>query len=684
MILGTYRPVEVMVHAHALRAIVAELRHHPQYAELRLDALSAAATAAYLRQRCGEQSIPTGLPQLVHQRTGGNPLFLVAMVDELERQGLLETAEDASGSPGALAALRELIPISLRQSIEQHLEQLSEADQALLEAASVAGSTFAVAAVAAGVAQAPETLEVRLTAFARQGRFIQAAGTETWPDGTVTACYQFRHALYHEVVYARVSAGHRVRLHQQIGVRKETGYGAQARQIAAELALHFTRGRDAGRAVTYLQYAGENALRRSAYQEAITHLTGGLEMLATLPETPERAQQELAMQTTLGPALVATKGFAAPEVFHAYTRARALCQQVGNTRRLFQVLRGLWYFALIRLELRRARELGEHLLTLAQQADDPVLHVEAHYALGLTLNYLGELAAAQTHLAQGIALYDPQQHRTHAVRYGQDAGVACRAYGALTLWWLGYPEHALRQSHEAVTLARQLTHPFSVGFALVFAPWLHQLRREGPRSHEWAEAAIALAAEHKFVALLAQGTIMRGWAVAAQGGAPRGGQGQGDDGISQIQQGLAAWRATGAEGVRPYYLPLQAEASAQMGQVEAALTLLAEALAVANDTGERRWEAELHRLKGEVLLAHAAEQHAEADICFRQALEIARRQQAKSLELRAAMSLSRLWKQQGKRPEAYALLAPIYGWFTEGFDTADLQEAKALLETLAG
>jgi predicted ATPase len=320
------------------------------------------------------------------------------MVDELARQGLLETGGDVGGSPGALTILSGLVPTSLRRYTEQHLEQLSEADQALLEAASVAGSTFAVAAVAAGVAQAPEPLEARLTALARQGRFIRASGTEIWPDGTVTACYQFLHALYHEVVYARVSAGHRVRLHQQIGARKEAAYGAQARQIAAELAVHFTRGRDAWRAVTYLQYAGENALRRSAYREAITHLTRGLAMLTALPETPERAQQELAMQTTLGPALVAAKGFAAPEVLHAYTRARELCQQVGNTPQLFQVLRGLWYFSLIRLELRTARELGEHLLTLAQQADDPVLRVEAHYALGLTLNYLGDLAAAQTHL----------------------------------------------------------------------------------------------------------------------------------------------------------------------------------------------------------------------------------------------------------------------------------------------
>jgi DNA-binding winged helix-turn-helix (wHTH) protein len=259
LILGTYRPVDVIVHAHPLCSIVAEFRQHPQYAELMLDYLSEAAIAAYLRQCCGAKPVPPGLPQLLHQRTGGNPLFLVAMVDELVRQGLLETAEEAGGSQGALAVLSGLVPTSLRQYIEQHIEQLSDADQALLEAASVAGSTFAVAAVAAGVTQAPETLEARYTALARQGRFIRASGTATWPDETVTACYQFMHALYHEVVYARVSAGHRVRLHQQIGIRKEAGYGAQARQIAAELAVHFARGRNAWRAVKYLHYAGENA-----------------------------------------------------------------------------------------------------------------------------------------------------------------------------------------------------------------------------------------------------------------------------------------------------------------------------------------------------------------------------------------------------------------------------------------
>jgi predicted ATPase len=229
------------------------------------------------------------------------------------------------------------VPTSLRQYIEQHIEQLPEADQALLEAASVAGHTFSVAAVAAGVAQAPETLETRYTALACHGRFIRASGTETWPDGTATACYQFIHALYHEVVYARVSAGHRMRLHQQIGIRKEAGYGAQARQIAAELAVHFARGRDAWRAVHYLHYAGENALRRSAYQEAITHFTTGLTLLATLPKTPECTQRELDMQLALGPAFVATKGMAAPEVEQTYARARTLCAQIGETPQVFNL-----------------------------------------------------------------------------------------------------------------------------------------------------------------------------------------------------------------------------------------------------------------------------------------------------------------------------------------------------------
>jgi predicted ATPase len=381
--------------------------------------------------------------------------------------------------------------------------------------------------------------------------------------------------------------------------------------------------------------------------------------------------------------LINTRGQTALEVLHAYARARELCQQVGQTPQLFQVLRGLWYFYLHRLELRTAQELGEHLLTLAQQVGDPALLLEAHYALGNTLNYLGEFAAAQAHLEQGIALYDRQQHHAHAFRYGQDPGVVCRAYAGVTLWYLGYPDQALQRSHEALTLARELAHPISLGTALFFATWVHHFRREWHLTQELTEAVIALGTELGSAVFSAAGTICRGWALAQRYAEPGVGQEQREEGLAQMQQGLAAWRATGAEVFQPYGLALLAEASAQVGQHEAGLSLLAEALAMTNDKGERRWEAELYRLQGELLLARSAEHHAEAETCFRQALDIARRQQAKSWELRAAMSLSRLWQHQGQRDAARQLLAEVYSWFTEGFDTADLQEAKTLLAALS-
>jgi DNA-binding winged helix-turn-helix (wHTH) protein/predicted ATPase len=688
LILGTYRPVDVIVHGHPMRAIVAEFQHHPQYAELVLDYLSAAAVAAYLRQRYGEKPVSPGLPQLLHQRTGGNPLFLVAMVDELVRQGLLETGEDAGGSQGALAVLKEVIPASLRQYIEQHLEQLSEADQALLEAASVAGHTFSVAAVAAGVAQAPETIEARYTAFARQGRFIQASGTETWPDGTVTACYQFLHALYHEVVYARVSAGHRVRLHQQIGARKEAGYGVQARQIAAELAVHFTRGRDAWRAVKYLQYAGENALRRSAYQEAITQLTAALDLLATLPEGRERLQHELLVQTTLGPVLSVAKGYAAPEVERSFTRARELCQLLGDTPQLSLILWGLYRFYFVRAEHHTAQELAAQLLSLAQHDPAPSLLLAAHTALGAALWVQGHLTAAREHLVPELPGVQAPQRRALPFRYGVDPGVLRLGFTAYDLWSLGYADAALQRLQAMLTLAQELAHPFSLVVAQGIAACIQQRRRDIPDTQAWAEAALTLATEHGFPYWMAGGAILRGWALATQGHA--------EEGIPHMQQGLAAYRATGAELVWQFWLAMLAEAYGQGGRAEEGLCALAEALAHVDKTGERFGEAELHRLKGELLLiqgtgkgrARTADPElsimAEAEACFVRALDIARRQQAKTLELRAAMSLARLWQRQGKRAAAYDLIAPIYGWFTEGFDTADLQEAKALLEELGG
>ncbi|HXH09702.1 MAG TPA: AAA family ATPase [Alphaproteobacteria bacterium] len=672
LILSTYRPVEVMARARPLRLLLAELRLHAQCVELVLDSLSEPAVAAYLSQRFSAMSLPANVPQRLHRRTSGHPLFLVAMVDELVRRRSLEAGEEAWEGPGVLSGL---MPASLRYYLEQQVAQLADEDQALLEAASVAGTTFTAAAAAAGMAQAEATLEARLTALARQGRFVRAAGTETWPDGTVTACYQFLHELYQEVVYARVSPGHRVRLHQRIGLRKEAAYGAEAPMIATELARHFMRAQDGRRAVGYLRHAAAIAMRRHAYREVIQHCTAGLTLLATLPDTLERARQELVLQTILGPAVIALNGQAAPEVEAIYDRARALCQQLRDTPQLVIVLTHLGVLANNRGQFQAARQLGEQALHLAQEVHDPTGLASAHMLLGNTAFLLGEFEVARRHTAQAIDNARPPQDRVQGFHHDAHLGVFCRARLARVLWYLGYPDQALQWRQEALTLARELAHPMTLAQALLMAATLHLSRREVPLVLEQAEAAMALARHEEYPLMFARGTILRGWALIAQG--------QREDGVAEIRQGVVAYRAAGIELLLPFFLAVLAETYARMKQAQVGMRLLNEALALSLKHGSHFYEAELYRLKGELLLVQDAGRGVSAEACFRQAVDVARRQQAKSLELRAAMSLSRLWQQQGKRAEAYNLLAPIYGWFTEGFDTADLQDAKALLEALA-
>ena len=409
--------------------------------------------------------------------------------------------------------------------------------------------------------------------------------------------------------------------------------------------------------------------------EAIAHFTEGLALLQELPNTPERPQQELLLQTSLGPALMATKGFAAPEVERTYARARELCLQMGETPQLFDVLRGLWRFYGVRAVFETAQALGEQLLCLAQRAQDPALLLEAHLALGNGLFWCGEFVAALAHLEQAGVLYDPQQHHSHAFRYGLDPGVVGRTYAAQALWLLGYPDQALKQNAEALALARELPHPHTLAHALGFAAMFHQFRQETSDVTAQVEAVMALSLEQEFAQWLAWGPMLRGWVLVEQG--------QGAEGMTHMRQGLEAFDDIGAALGRPYWLALLAEAYGTVGQAEEGLHILAEALAAIHDSGERRLEAEIHRLQGQLLLALAAEHDDEAEACFLQALAVARGQQAKSLELRAAMSLTRLWGRRGKRAEGWQLLGAVYQWFTEGFDTADLQDAKALLADLS-
>jgi DNA-binding winged helix-turn-helix (wHTH) protein len=344
LLLGTYRPPDALQRGHPLHTVTHELHMHGQCAELPLTLLTEAAVADYLAAHFPEAQFPAGLARLVHQRTEGNPLFMVSVVEDWVRRGWLAQADGHWILRVGLAALAVTVPEGLRQMLEQQLDRLSPMEQQVLEVGSVAGATFSAAAVAAGLVHEVVQVEEWCSDLARRRQWLQADGEQSWPDGTVAGGYRFTHALYQEVAYTRLTTARRAQLHRRIGERKEVGYGAQARQMAAELAVHFARGRNAERAVHYLQYAGENALRRSAYQEAITHLTTGLEVLATLPETPTRVQQELDLQIALGPALMATKGHAAPEVETAYARARELCQRMGDTPQVFPVLWGLWLF----------------------------------------------------------------------------------------------------------------------------------------------------------------------------------------------------------------------------------------------------------------------------------------------------------------------------------------------------
>jgi predicted ATPase len=677
LVLGTYRPVEAVVHVHPVRTVVYELQLHGWWRELPLDYLTEVGVAAYLRQRVGAGTLSAGLVRVLHQRTTGNPLFLVTIVETLARQGVLREGATGWELASEQEAITMAVPESLQRLFERQLEQLAPEEQELLAAASVAGKEFAVAAVAAGVNGTLDDVESRCAALAQRGQFVQPCGTDTWPDGTVATRYGFLHDLYRETLYAHVPAGRRVRWHRQIGLRLEAGYGPQAREVAVEVAEHFVRGRDAARAVPYLHYAGEQAVQRRAPQEAIAHFTRALELLQRLPDTPEHTAQELQVRMALGPALMATRGYADPEVAHTYARARELCQQMGETPELFPALWGLWQYINGSAQFQAAWELSEHLLAMAQQRRDPVLLLQAHHALWSTALNLGAFTVAYEQTEHGRRLYTPALHRVHAVRYGvDDPGVCAQVVAAHVLWLLGYPDQAVQRAAAALALARELAHPFSLAWAWMAAATVYQFRREVQHVHEQAKAALALGTAHGFPYIEAVGTILQGWALAMQG--------RGEEGIAQIRQGLASWQAMGTAHMQQYFLAALGEAYGKAGQADMGLAALAEALGIVDTTGERKEEAELYRLKGALLLqAGIRRAEDEAEASFHHALALARQQQAKSWELRAATSLSRLWQRQGKRAEARALLAPIYGWFTEGFDTADLLEAKALLAELA-
>jgi predicted ATPase len=615
----------------------------------------------------GEDASLEPLTHLLIARTQGNPFFLEESVRTLVETGVLVGDRGAYRLAQPLDTLQ--VPATVQALLAARIDRLPPEDKRLLQTAAVIGTEVPLSLLQA-IAEVPEAALHRGLAHLQASEFLYE--TRLFPEQV----YTFKHALTQEVAYQSLLASTRQKVHQRIAQVLEAQF-PETVAIQPELAAqHYTAAGCPAQAVPYWLRAGQRASGRSANVEAISHCTTGIALLQSLPATPEQSQHALALYLALGAALQMAHGIAAPEVEHAYTQAHALCQQVGETPQLAPVLFGLWRFYLARAQLHTARALGDTLLRLTQRADDPALAVVAHFTLGVTWFYLGALPPARQHLEDGIARCTLDHSRAPVFRIGHDPGVACRADAALTLWLLGYPQQALARLHEALASAHALAHPYSLAFAWCWAATVYQLRRDVLAVQEQAEAAVALAAEQGFPFWAAQGTSLRGWALAWQG--------QGEAGVPLVRQGIAAFRATGAVLWVPYLCTMLADACDHMGSTADGLQALAEAHALVEQHDERWWEAEIHRLRSVVLLRQPGTPPAEAAAGFQRALDVARRQEAKSLELRAAMSLARLWQQQGKQAKARELLAPIYGWFTEGFDTADLQEAKVLLEELGG
>jgi predicted ATPase len=638
--------------------------HRSYLAEVSVTRLAQPQVVRMVERIADGRILPPEVRQQIVEKTDGVPLFVEELTKAILESGQLKAVNGHYELIGSLSTFA--IPATLQDSLMARLDRLVTA-KGVAQMGATIGRRFAYDLLHAVVPLDEPTLQGEL------GRLIEAE--IVYQRGLPPqAYYFFKHALIRDAAYESLLKSTRQQYHQQIAAVLETQFPETAQAQPELLARHYTEAGLAEQAVHYWYHAGQSAIQRSAHVEAIAHLRHGLALLATLPETPERTQREVDILIVLGASLHAMKGAAAPETGQTYIRAQHLCQHLEDPHQLFPVLRGLWNYYNTSTDFRKAHALGEQLLALAQQVQDPAMLVAAHRALGSTLLYRGAVAEAHTHFVQGIALYDPQRHRAHLFLYGGDNGVMCRSHDALTLWSLGYPDQGLAQSHEALTLAQQVAHPFSLAFALLVAAMVHQFRCEMGAIQAHAEAAITLVKEQGFPFWGATSAVLRGWARTQQG--------QAQEGIEQMRHIMAS-RAAGATIRRPYLLAILAEVHGTIGQPEAGLTVLTEALALVDTTGERWYAPELHRLKGALLLQLSSDNQAEAEACFQQSIRIAQSQQAKSLALRAATSLARLWQQQGKRQEAHDLLAPVYNWFTEGFDTADLQEAKALLDAVA-
>ena len=637
----------------------------PLVTELQLSRLSHSEGVAIVTEVSGK-ALPAEVAGQIVASADGVPLFLEELTKAVLESGLLRDDGDRYSLPRRLMPLA--VPATLRDSLMARLDRLGPVKE-VVQVASCIGREFSYEFLAAIAPLGAEQLQDALRQI-MEAELVFCHGT--LPE----VVYNFKHALVRDVAYEFLLRSRRQLLHTRIARLLRDRFPDLARVQPELLAHHLTEGGLTEEAIAYWRRAGERASEHSAYLEAQGHLAKGLALLGDLPETPERIREEVRLQIRLGVSLIALKGYAADQVGAAYLRARELCEQAGEGVDLFAAMWGLWAFHQFSMRL-EAREHVDELLRRADGSGDPELVLQAHHAAWTTCMQRGEFRTCLDHARQGIGLYNKDRHHHQTFRYGgHDPGTCCRQMAAHALCLLGYPDQAVAQAREALALARELGHPASVALALIDLSVVHQYRREPRLTREQADMTAAFCAEHSIGPnLISAGAVMRGWAMAAEYGSGTG--------VAEAQLGLEALQTRGARFKRSYYLALLGETYARAGLLEEASAAVSDGLALAETTGERFWVAEIYRLRGEFLLAGASDNRQEAEDLFNRALDSAHAQGAKLLELRTTASLARLWAERGERVRAQELLASVRGSFSEGFDTPDLIEAKALLEALA-
>jgi len=642
-----------------------ELQHgwsgQPQVTAMALSRLGGRDGAALVERLAGNAGLPREIVEEIVERADGVPLF----VEELTK-AVLETRDHDGRVAAVLAA--SAIPASLHASLIARLDRLGPIAKEVAQIGALIGREFSYDLIEPVARRPTAELQLALDRLVKaELLFCRGAPPQS--------SYLFKHALVRDAADSTLLRGSRRTWHRQIAETLETKFHVTIETQPEILALHYAKAGEAMKAAKYWLDAGRRAAQRSANIEAIAHFKNGIEVLQSSAETPERYRQEVALQLALGPALIATRGWSAPEAEGVYRRARHLCERLGDDRQRFDAAWGSWLVCAGDNAWEAAGELVDDLFRVAERLDDPAFRLQAHHAGWGTATPLGEFSTARDHVRHGLALHDPKLHRAHALIYGgHDPKVCAKGYGALSLWHLGYPDQAANSADEAVALGEALSHHPSLAHALYWAALVHQLRRDPQTVWEYAGRLRALGTEHKLALYTAIGSIMRGWALCCQG--------RPELGLAEVRSGVEAYAALKVRLFSPYFTAILGEAYYRAREIEPALAAVEHAMHLSDRRGERWFQSGLLNLKGQILMSSTADRWANAEDCFREALGVARRQEAKSLELRAATSLAPLWDDQGRRAEARELLAPVYGWFTEGFDTADLKDAKALLAEL--